>query len=92
MLGGYYMINCSGLDLTDSEEQEITGIYEQVKTAHESDKLCLAFNCMWGEGKICSPVPVIVINYSEGVYTATSSTLQLVITSADKVTVNNLVA
>lgn len=87
---GYVMVDCTGLNLNTSSEQTISGIYAKAKAALESGKPCIATNCNMS-GAPCSPCSVIA--WMEGTtIIATGHVLRLSITSADKVTVTNLVA
>lgn len=56
MNGGYIMVDCSGLDLTDNEAQTITGIWDKAVEAIEADKPIIAHNCEYGTGVKVSPV------------------------------------
>lgn len=91
MQGGYCMIDCSGIDLLKSTKQTIAGMYEQCDVAFKSGKAVYAHNLIWGNGKGCSPIQVMLIPLAANKYTATGSTLQLEITTDDGVKVNNLV-
>lgn len=87
---GYVMVDCTGLNLNTSSEQTISGIYAKAKAALDSGKPCIAANCNMS-GAPCSPCSVIA--WMEGTtIIATGHVLRLSITSADKVTVTNLVA
>lgn len=89
--GGYVGIDCKGLDLTKgSTEQTIAGIYEDVQTAMETGKPIVAYNCIWGAGKPVTPINVFAIQF-DGQVIVTSSTLQVVISSNDHITINNMV-
>lgn len=92
MQGGYLMLDCTGIDLLKSSKQTINGIYKQCDDAFKSGKAVYAHNLIWGSGKGCSPIQVMLIPLEDNLYTATASTLQLVITSDNGVKVNNLVA
>lgn len=92
MNGGYVMIDCKGLDLTKgSTEQTISGIYTDVKNAMMSGKPMIAYNCIWGTGKNITPINVFAIDFGSCII-VTSSTLQIIITPLDVITINNLVA
>lgn len=92
MKGGYINIDCSGLDLTKgSTEQTLSGLYNTVKSAFQANKPIFAYNANWGENGIVSPIQVFVIDFGTQ-FICTSSTLQIIVTNQDKVTINNLVA
>lgn len=92
MKGGYINIDCSGLDLIKgSEEQTISGLYERVKSAYKANKPILAYNAIWDDKGLVTPIQVFVIDFGT-YFICTSSTLQIIITNQDKVTINNMVA
>lgn len=90
MKGGYILIDCKGLELTSGSQQTIADIFESVKTAHESGKVCIATNCKWS-GEVMSPISVMITKLQNGKYTATASTLQLTISNTNKVSIASLV-
>ena len=92
MNGGYVMIDCTGLDLTKgSTEQTINGIYGKTQACMETGKPIYANNCVWGTDGIVTPIAVIAIQFP-GYIIVTASTLQIIITSSDVITINNLVS
>lgn len=92
MNGGYINIDCSGLDLTKgSTKQTISGLYQTVKNAFQANKPIFVYNANWGENCIVSPIQVFVIDFGTQ-FICTSSTLQVIVTNQDKVTIDNLVA
>ena len=56
MNGGYIMVDCTGIDLTDTESQSISGIWDKAVEAIEADKPIIAHNCEYGTGVKVSPV------------------------------------
>lgn len=91
MNGGYVLIDCKGLDLIKGQtEQTIQGLYKRVQTAMTTGKPFFAKNCVWDD-KPVTPIQCFAIQF-DGYVIVTASTLQVVITNQDKVTINNLVA
>lgn len=91
MKGGYQMIDCTGLDLTKATQQTMpTGFYQKLKDAIDSNKPVYAYNCVWGSGKPCTPLNVLVLQLNSTTITATGCTLQISVGSNDKATVSNL--
>lgn len=87
---GYAMVDGTGLNLNTSSEQTIAGFYAKAKAAFDSGKPCIVANCNMS-GAPCTPCSVIA--WMEGTtIIATGHVLRVSITSADKVTVTNLVA
>ena len=92
MNGGYFMIDCTGLDLIKGQTpQEIPGLYAEMQKAQKSGKPIYCYNAVWGtQGKI-TPIQLFIVDFSSDNYLiATASTLQVVVTSSDVVTINNM--
>ena len=90
--GGYYMVDCGGLDLTDSSEQTITGLFNRMKKAIASGKPLIAYNCVWGSNSDAplTPIHFFAQRWSDTMVVGTASILNITCTSADKVTVVDL--
>lgn len=90
-MSGYILFDCGGLDLNDSTEQTITGIYKRAKEALVPDKLVLATNCVMSNMP-CTPCAVIAWDQGDDGIIATGHTLRIVIAKDDGVTVTNLIS
>ena len=91
-MSGYILIDAPTLDLTKgSTEQTISGIYARVQAAMKTNKPIFVENAKWGT-KVMTPIQVMCQQEDATTVVATASTLQIWITSADKVTIVNLVA
>ena len=91
MNGGYVMIDCTGLDLTKgSTEQSISGIYARTQNCMRTGKPIFANNCVWGSNGTVTPIGVMVVQFPDYVI-VTASTLQIIITDSDTITINNLI-
>ena len=88
---GYVLFDCGGLDLNDSTEQTIDGIYDRAKEALTAGKLVLATNCVMS-GMPCSPCSVIAWDQGSDGIIATGHTLRITIAEDDGVTVTNLIS
>lgn len=88
---GYIMVDCGGLDLNDSTEQEITGLYARAKEAIATGKPCYAVNCVMSDMP-CTPVSVVAWDQGDDGIIATGHVLRITIAADDGVTVTNLVA
>ena len=88
-MNGYISIDCKGLNLLAEEAQTITGLYNDVQEAIATGKPMFATNLVWGEVSALSPVQVFSVQW-DGYVILTSSTLQVIVTTADSVTINNL--
>lgn len=88
---GYIMVDCGGLDLNDSTEQEIAGLYNRAKAALATGKPCYATNCVMSDMP-CSPVSVVAWDQGADGIIATGHVFRVTIASDDGVTVTNLVA
>lgn len=91
MNSGYILFDCGGLDLNDTTEQTIDGIYDRAKVALASGKLVVATNCVMSEMP-CSPCAVIAWDQGDDGIIATGHVLRIVIAEDDGVTVTNLVS
>lgn len=92
MNGGYVMIDCKGLDLTKgSTEQTISGIYPRLQACMETGKPIFANNCVWGTDGGITPIAIMAIQFP-GYVIATASTLQIVVTESNVITIRNLVS
>ena len=88
---GYVLFDCGGLDLNDSTEQTIKGIYDRAKIALASGKAVFATNCVMSDMP-CSPCAVIAWDQGNDGIIATGHTLRITIASDDGVTVTNLIS
>lgn len=87
-MGGYVVIDATGVNLLAESRATVVGFFDQVDTAYKTGKMCLAEGCTWGDVPT-SPIPVLVLPL-EGNYTCTACTLQLTVDPEDGVTVANL--
>lgn len=88
-MNGYIIIDCKGLDLLAESAQTISGLYQTIQDAIASGKPLYATNLVWGTVSPVSPVQVFTVQF-DGYVVCTASTLQVIVTSADSVTINNL--
>ncbi len=56
MNGGYFLVDCTGLNLANDTAQSIAGIWDKAKTALAVGKPIVCHNCIYGAGKLVSPV------------------------------------
>lgn len=89
--GGYLLFDCGGLELNDSTEQTIDGIYARAKDALATGKPLFAVNCEMNGG-YCSPVSVAAWQEDSDTIIATGHVFRVIIEEDDGVTVTNLVA
>ena len=90
MNGGYFMLDCTGLNLNTSVTQTVDGIYDRSLDAIASGKPVYVYNCNMS-GMPCTPTCVIAWP-ENGDIVATGHVLRIVIDNTDGVTVTNLVA
>ena len=88
-MNGYISIDCKGLDLLSESSQTISGLYDAIQEAIESGKPIYACNMVWGDVSAISPVQVFTVQF-DGYVICTASTLQVIVTTDDAVTINNL--
>ena len=88
-MNGYISIDCKGLDLLAESAQTINGLYNEIQEAIETGKPMFATNLVWGDVSEISPVQVFSVQW-DGYVILTASTLQVIVTTEDSVTINNL--
>ena len=94
MKGGYFMVDCSGIDLTDATQQEKTGLFADMQKALKSGKPLIAYGMVWGDN---SDAPLTPINFFAQQWTSTlivgtASTKNITVNSDDEVYVTDLVS
>lgn len=89
MNGGYINIDVIGLDIGDTEEQTINGIYKKILDAKKADKPIFLYNAVFGDFGKVSPIGVFctVVNDEENGESiiCSSSKLQITIDKNDVV-------
>ena len=90
-MGGYILVDCTGVELTAESATTISGLHAKAEAAKDTGKHCFACNCTYNGYKV-SPIPVQVIEVSGGTIIASAEWLQVFITSADSVTVQNMLS
>ena len=88
-MNGYIQVDCKGLDLLAESAQTINGLYNEIQEAIETGKPMFATNLVWGDVSEISPVQVFSVQW-DGYVILTASTLQVIVTTEDSVTINNL--
>lgn len=87
MNGGYFMVNCAGLDLTETDPQEIPGIWAKAVLALASGKPIIAHNCVYGDAGLVSPVTCFGWNISATEIVIVGATLHIHIKNDNTATV-----
>lgn len=88
-MNGYIQVDCKGLDLLAESAQTINGLYNEIQEAIATGKPMYATNLVWGDVSAISPVQVFSVQW-DGYVILTASTLQVIVTTEDSVTINNL--
>lgn len=91
MNGGYFLADCTGIDLSLSSAQSITGIWEKAKTALASGKPIIAHNCIYGTGVPVSPVTCFGWQLATDEIVIVGATLHIHIKDDDTATVLDVV-
>lgn len=91
MNGGYFLADCTGLNLASSSSQSITGIWEKAKAALESNKPIIAHNCVYGTGVAVSPVTCFGWYIASDEIVIVGATLHIHIKDDDTATVLDVV-
>lgn len=92
--GGYFMVNCGGLNLLSESAQTRTGMYATMQDAIKMGKPVFAYNCVWGTGNPITAIPVLVnkeTTAADSSIVCTASTLQIWVSPDDSVTVQNMI-
>lgn len=89
-MGGYILVDATGLNLNSSSKQTVTGLYDRAKAAMATGKACFVVNCNMS-GMPCTPVSVVAWDEGDTGIIATGHVLRVLI-EEDGVTVTNLVA
>ena len=92
MNGGYFMVNCKGLDLTETDPQTISGIWNDAVTAIATGKPIIAHNCVYGTGVNVSPVTCFGWYISATEIVIVGATLHIHIKSDNTATVLDVVS
>ena len=88
-MNGYISIDCKGLDLLAESAQTINGLYNDVLDAIGTGKPLFATNMVWGDVSPVTPVQVFTVQF-DGYVICTASTLQIIVTNEDSVTIVNM--
>ena len=91
MNGGYFLADCTGLDLTEDSAQSISGIWDQAVNALKSDKPIMAYNCVYGTGKRVSPIECFAWQIAADEIVVVGATLHIHIKNNDTATVLDVV-
>ncbi len=91
MNGGYILVDCTGLDLSLSTAQEITGIWDKAVDAMKAGKPIVASNCLYGTAEV-SPVTAFGWYISATEIVIVGATLHVHIKNDDTATVLDVAA
>lgn len=92
MNGGYYNIDCTGIDLTETDPQSITGIWNKAVDLLQVGKPAFAYGCVYGSGKPVSPVPIFAWQIATDEIVVVGATLHIHIKDNDTATVLDVVS
>lgn len=91
MNGGYFLLDCTGLDLTSDSAQSITGCWQKAVNALKSNKPIMAYNCIYGTGVKVSPVECFGWYISSTEIVIVGATLHIHVKNNDTCTVLDVV-
>lgn len=86
MNGGYFNVDCAGLDLSKSEKQTITGIWDKAVTAMQIEKPIMVYGCTHSNALV-SPVPAFGWYIAADEIVIVGATLHVHIKNDDSATV-----
>ena len=84
--GGYVLVDATGIDLSDSTSQSVTGIWEKAKIAVSAGKPIVAGGLVYGDWEV-TPVTCFAFLISSTEIAFISATLHIHIKSDDSVLV-----
>lgn len=87
MNGGYFLLDCTGLDLTKTTAQSISGCWQKAVDAIASNKPIIAHNCIYGSGVPVSPVTCFGWYIASDEIVIVGATLHIHVKDNDKATV-----
>lgn len=91
MNGGYLNVDVTGLDLSKSEKQTITGIWDKAVTALKLEKPIHVYGCTYGTALV-SPVPCFGWYIAADEIVIVGATLHVHIKNDDSATVLDVVS
>ena len=91
MNGGYYLLDCKGLDLTSASAQTINGSWADCVIALKAKKPIVAHNCIYGTGVPVSPVTCFGWYIAADEIVIVGATLHIHVKDDDKCTVVDVV-
>lgn len=91
MNGGYTILDAGGIDLTETDPQEIDGAWERTQAAMSTGKPIIAHNCNYGD-KPVSPVPVFGWGIATDEVVLVGATLHIHVKDDDTCTVLDVVS
>lgn len=87
--GGSQLVDLQEIDLSTETGQTKTGLYADLANAYKDNKLMIGFNAL-NDGKVVSPLPMIVFAASDTEIHCLFSVYQIAITNEDVATVSNI--
>jgi hypothetical protein len=91
MNGGYYLADCTGLNLASDSVQTITGIWKKAVDGMKTGKPIIAHGCVYGTAAV-SPVTTFGWYIAENEIVIVGATLHCHIKDDDTVTVLDVAA
>ena len=89
---GYFLVDCTGIDLTSETETTVSGIWKKAVTALAQKKPIIAHGCVYGTGVPVSPVTCFGWYISTTEIVIVGATLHIHIKNTDKVTILDVAA
>lgn len=91
MNGGYFNVDCTGLDLSKSEKQTITGIWDKAVNAMQINKPLMVYGCSYSAALV-SPVSAFGWYIAADEIVIVGATLHIHIKNDDSATVLGVVS
>ena len=90
--GGYQLVDCTGIDLTNTTATSLTGIWKKAKEAIACQKPIVCSGCVYGTGVPVSPVVCFGWYIASDEIVIVGATLHIHITDNDKYRVLDVTA
>ena len=89
LIGGYYMLDATGIDLNANKKETVTGIHAKVAKAYATGKPVICYGIVNGTAKV-APVNV-TLEPSSTSYVITINATTATIDNADGITIASLI-
>lgn len=92
MKGGYFMVDCTGIDLTSASKQTKSGLFAAMQKALKANKPLIAYGMVWGDNSNAplTPINFFAQQWNSTLIVGTASIKNITVNSSDEVYVTDL--